>query len=106
MVILKMVPAVTAVLCVLQLSLTSAAVEHLPALSQRVIDVSLSPRPSSLAAITISTTLQDSTDSQTDGNIYFSTSYSGHLNTWNLNLTQEKLNNLVLRKHFVLNQKF
>jgi len=67
--------------------------EMIPALSQRVIDLTLPPSPSSSAAITIHTNTQSQHPSQPGdkGNIFFTSSYSGHLNTWSLNLTQDRI---------------
>jgi len=79
---------------------SSSISELLPAYSQRVIDVRLPTRPSGLAAITVTTKPEEKEALQLEegsglverrwdpqGNIYFSTSYSGSLNTWALNIT-------------------
>ena len=84
---------------------TIGATEVIPALSQRVIDVELSPRPSSLAAITILTKPQDTKTAAEQGNIYFSSSQAGHLNTWNLNLTQGGFNESGSQKTLCFNKK-
>ena len=90
-------------LVVALLSCSSATLELLPGYSQKVIDLNLPNRPSSLAAITVTTKtlkwqvfhrkLNSSVQSQ--GNIYLSSSYSGNLNTWVLNISNNGSNQLV-----------
>eukprot|EP00092_Neocalanus_flemingeri_P003998 GFUD01004304.1.p1 GENE.GFUD01004304.1~~GFUD01004304.1.p1 ORF type:complete len:841 (-),score=194.19 GFUD01004304.1:230-2752(-) len=96
---------------------SSATSELLPAHSQRVIDVRILTRPSSLSAITVTTRPEErnvfkSEESvlverswEPQGNIFFSSSYSGSLNTWALNITGASSNNSVTQKTLCFDPK-
>jgi len=95
---------------------STPASELLPAFSQRVLDVKLPIRPSSLAAITLTTTPEHNTQqeegsglverwSEPHGNIYFSSSYSGSLNTWALNISDSSLNQSITQKTLCFDPK-
>jgi len=94
------------------------ASELLPAHSQRVIDVKLPIRPSSLAAITLTTQPEKREVLQLEegsglverwwephGNIYFSSAYSGSLNTWTLNITDSSSNQSITTKTLCFDPK-
>jgi len=94
------------------------APELLPAHSQRVIDVRLPTRPSSLAAITLTTQpvkrevlpLEEGSGLverwwEPEGNIYFSSAYSGSLNTWALNITDSSYNQSITQKTLCFDPK-
>ena len=87
------------------LSITLAVKEHLPALNQRLIDVQLSPRPSSLSAIMIEAKYQTMQDHQGQGNIFFSSSHLGNINTWALNLTSDINTESMSKKTLCFNPK-
>jgi len=61
--------------------------EFLPAQDQRVIELPLSPRSQSNAAITVFIKHRSESPSIQSGTLYFSSSFSGHLNTWSIDLS-------------------
>eukprot|EP00090_Calanus_glacialis_P000732 TRINITY_DN10504_c0_g1_i5.p1 TRINITY_DN10504_c0_g1~~TRINITY_DN10504_c0_g1_i5.p1 ORF type:complete len:834 (-),score=156.09 TRINITY_DN10504_c0_g1_i5:117-2618(-) len=108
----------TILLTLLSPSPSFPASELLPAHSQRVIDVRLPTQPSSLAAITLTTKpekrevlqLEEGSGlverwAEPHGNIYFSSSYSGSLNTWTLNISDSSSNQSVTNKTLCFDPK-